>query len=57
MEKIMCENCGHVWECDTRGIVVIFYPDCPKCGSQETGNAENVVKDLTEYEMSQEMGS
>ena len=52
MTRLVCESCGNVFE--TVITSKIFNPDCPKCGSCETSETNKVVKELSEYEVSQE---
>lgn len=50
MVKYVCENCHYVFEVEDKKMFV----ECPQCGDGEVEKVDDVVKNLTEYEASQE---
>jgi predicted nucleic acid-binding Zn-ribbon protein len=51
MKKFVCEDCGKVFEAESKEF---FSPECPDCGSYDTTEVDDVARKLAEYEASQE---
>lgn len=54
MLKFICEDCGYRFEIEKVKVAKCFNPDCFKCGSSDTTEINKIVKELTEYEFTQE---